>query len=160
MIELALDLLPRQKQPFTALDLFCGMGNFSIPLGLAGATVTGIEHNRRSTHWAEHNSRSNGLTTARFIAEDVEQQLQTLVARKARFDCILFDPPRQGLAKAASLLPLLEPERIIAVSCDPATLARDLALICKGGYRLTRLTPVDMFPQTHHIESVSLLERN
>ena len=160
MIELALGLLHGQTQPFTALDLFCGMGNFSILLGLAGATVTGVEHNRRSTHWAEHNSRSNGLTTARFIAEDVEQQLQTLVARKARFDCILFDPPRQGLGKAASLLPLLEPERIIAVSCDPATLARDLALICKGGYRLTRLTPVDMFPQTHHIESVSLLERN
>jgi 23S rRNA (uracil1939-C5)-methyltransferase len=159
MIELALDLLPLAPRPFTALDLFCGMGNFSLPLGLAGAQVTGVEHNRRSILWAEQNSRTNGLT-ARFIAEGVEPQLHTLVARKARFDCILLDPPRQGLGKAAALLPLLEPERIISISCDPATLARDLALISKGGYRISRITPVDMFPQTHHIESVALLERN
>ena len=159
MIELALDLLPRHSQPFTALDLFCGMGTFSIPLGLAGAQVTGVEHNRRSIHWAEQNSRTNRLT-ARFIAEGVEHQLHTLVTRKARFDCILLDPPRQGLGKAAALLPLLEPDRIISISCDPATLARDLARISTGGYRLTRITPVDMFPQTHHIESVALLERN
>ncbi len=159
MIELALDLLPRHSQPFTALDLFCGMGNFSIPLALAGAQVTGVEHNRRSIHWAELNSRTNGLT-ARFIAEGVEQQLHTLVARKARFDCILLDPPRQGLGKAAALLPLLKPERIISISCDPATLARDLARISTGGYRISCITPVDMFPQTHHIESVALLERN
>jgi 23S rRNA (uracil1939-C5)-methyltransferase len=159
MIELALDCLPRHAEPFTALDLFCGMGTFSIPLGLAGAQVTGVEHNRRSIYWAEQNSHANGLT-ARFIAEGVEQQLPTLVARKARFDCILLDPPRQGLGKAAALLPLLQPERIISISCDPATLARDLALISKGGYRIRRITPVDMFPQTHHIESVALLERN
>ncbi|WP_319588318.1 class I SAM-dependent RNA methyltransferase [uncultured Desulfobulbus sp.] len=159
MIELALDLLPLAPRPFTALDLFCGMGNFSIPLGLAGAQVTGVEHNRQSIHWAEQNSRTNGIR-ARFIAEGVEPQLHTLVARKTRFDCILLDPPRQGLGKAAALLPLLEPERIISISCDPATLARDLALIGKGGYRISRITPVDMFPQTHHIESVALLERN
>ena len=160
MIEMALDLLSPHAKPYTALDLFCGMGNFSIPLGLCGAQVTGIEHNRMSIHWAERNGRAAGLATARFIAAGVEQQLKALVERKARFDCILLDPPRQGLGKAAALLPQLAPERIVSISCDPATHARDLALITQAGYRLTRISAVDMFPQTHHIESVALLERN
>lgn len=160
MIEMALALLSPHAKPYTALDLFCGMGNFSIPLGLCGAQVTGVEHNRMSIHWAERNGSAAGLATARFIAAGVEQQLKALVERKARFDCILLDPPRQGLGKAAALLPQLAPERIVSISCDPATHARDLALITQAGYRLTRISAVDMFPQTHHIESVALLERN
>jgi len=160
MIELALGLPTIGPRPFSALDLFCGMGNFSVPLGLTGARVTGIEHNRRSIHWAKQNSRQAGLPDARFIAFDVEQQLKMLVARNQRFDCILLDPPRQGLGKASALLARLGPRRIISISCDPATLARDLRLIMDSGYRLARITPVDMFPQTHHIESVALLERN
>jgi 23S rRNA (uracil1939-C5)-methyltransferase len=160
MIERALGLLKIGPRSFSALDLFCGMGNFSIPLGLMGAQVTGIEHNRRSIHWAEHNSRQADLPGARFIAFDVEQQLKILAVRNQRFDCILLDPPRQGLGKASALLARLGPQRIISISCDPATLARDLRLIMDSGYRLSRITPVDMFPQTHHIESVALLERN
>lgn len=160
MIELALDLLPQPVHPRTVLDLFCGIGNFSIPLALRGFMVTGVEHNRRSIFWAQENSRRAGVSNTRFIAADVEQQLRTSVKQQARFDCILLDPPRQGLGKAAALLANLEPDRIISVSCDPATLARDLALITAEGYRLTRLIPVDMFPQTHHIESIGLLERN
>ncbi len=162
LIQLALDLCNGESEaaPFSALDLFCGMGNFSIPLGLMGAEVTGIEHNRRSLHWAGRNRLEAGLSTARFIAGNVEQQLQTLVARNHRFDRILMDPPRQGLGKASSLLARLGPQQIISISCDPATLARDLRLIVASGYRLAHITPVDMFPQTHHIESVALLERN
>jgi len=157
LIALALDCLPPSPSS-TVLDLFCGMGNFSIPLAMRGMAVTGVEHNGRSIRWAKENSRANGLT-ARFLAADVEQQLQALVAAQARFDAVLLDPPRQGLGKDAALLPLLHPAHILSVSCDPATLARDLAVIVKGGYRLTRLVPVDMFPQTHHLESVALLER-
>jgi 23S rRNA (uracil1939-C5)-methyltransferase len=160
LIELALGLLAVRPTPFPALDLFCGMGNFSIPLGLMGAQVTGIEHNQPSIHWAERNSRDTGLLKSRFIAGDVEQHLKQLVARNTKFDCILLDPPRQGLGKSSSLLPQLNPQQIIYISCDPATLARDLRLITAGGYQLTQITPVDMFPQTHHIESVALLERN
>lgn len=159
LVELALDLLPHPPLPGTALDLYCGMGNFTIPLALAGLTLTGVEQNRRSIHWAQVNSRAAGLTTTRFFAADVEHQLQALVAAGARFDTVLLDPPRQGVGKAAALLPLLQPAQVLSVSCDPATLARDLALIVAGGYRLVRLIPVDMFPQTHHIESVALLER-
>jgi 23S rRNA (uracil1939-C5)-methyltransferase len=160
MIELALDLPAPRTIPGAALDLFSGMGNSSIPLGLCGAQITGVEHNRVGVGWAERNSRAAGLATARFIAAGVEQQLKALVERKARFDCILLDPPRQGLGKAAVLLTKLAPERIVSISCDPATHARDLALITGAGYRLTRVGAVDMFPQTHHIESVALLERN
>ena len=160
MIELALDLPAPRTIPGAALDLFSGMGNFSIPLGLCGAQITGVEHNRVGVGWAERNSRAAGLAAARFIAAGVEQQLKALVERKARFDCILLDPPRQGLGKAAVLLTKLAPERIVSISCDPATHARDLALITGAGYRLTRVGAVDMFPQTHHIESVALLERN
>ena len=160
LIELALGLLATRPTPFAALDLFCGMGNFSIPLGLMGAQVTGVEHNQRSILWAEHNRREAGLKQASFIAENVEQHLKISVARNKKFDCILLDPPRQGLGKASTLLPQLEPQQIIYISCDPATLARDLRLITDGGYRLTQITPVDMFPQTHHIESIALLERN
>jgi len=136
------------------------MGNFSIPLGLQGAQVTGIEHNQESIHWAGRNSSEAGLLQARFIAGDVEQQLNQLIARNKRFDCILLDPPRQGLGKVAALLPQLGPQQIISISCDPATLARDLRLLTGSGYRIAQITPVDMFPQTHHIESVALLERN
>lgn len=160
LIALALEALAPLSPPFTALDLFCGMGNFSIPLALRGARVTGIEHNHQSIRWATSNSRANGLDAARFMAGDVETQLRALARRHAAFDCILLDPPRQGLGKAAALLPRLGPRFIVAISCDPATQARDLARILANGYRLRHITPVDMFPQTHHIESVALLERN
>lgn len=160
LLALALGLLAPPATPCTALDLFCGMGNFSLPLGLRGARVTGVEHNQPSILWAERNSRDAGLRQAHFIAEDVEQHLKNAVARKQKFDCILLDPPRQGLGKASALLPRLEPQQMIYISCNPATLARDLRLITADGYRLAHLTPVDMFPQTHHIESVALLERN
>ena len=160
LIELALGLLAPHPTPFTALDLFCGMGNFSLPLMLRGAQVTGVEHNQPSVLWAERNSHDVGLLHAHFIAEDVEQHLKKAVARNQKFDCILLDPPRQGLGKTSTLLSRLEPQQMIYVSCNPATLARDLRLITADGYRLAHIAPVDMFPQTHHIESVALLERN
>ena len=160
LVHQVLALLAPRNTPWTALDLFCGMGTFSIPLGLAGARLTGVEHNRHSILWAERNSRTAGLQGTRFIAADVGSQLTTMAARRETFSCIVLDPPRQGLGRAAALLPQLKPEQIIYISCDPATLARDLRLMCAGGYRVQRVIPVDMFPQTHHIESVTLLERN
>ena len=160
LIQAALQPLIEADQPFRALDLFCGMGNFAIPLGVLGGDVVGVEHNQHSIQWAQHNSDQAGLKTARFLADDVERQLHRLLKRNRQFDCVLLDPPRQGLGPAAALIPLLEPRLIISVSCDPATLARDLALITKNGYHLTRVVPVDMFPHTHHVESLSFLERN
>jgi 23S rRNA (uracil1939-C5)-methyltransferase len=160
LVALALDSLHSLPPAFAALDLFCGMGNFSIPLALHGAQVIGIEHNRESIHWATTNSSDNNLTASRFIAGNVVEKLRRMVRRHQEMDCILIDPPRQGLGQAAALVPQLQPRLIVAISCDPATQARDLQAIIAGGYHLSRITPVDMFPQTHHIESVALLERN
>lgn len=149
----------RECQPRTVLDLFCGAGNFSVPLGLAGFRVTGVEWDSTSVQWAEKNAQQNALRHFSFLAGDVNRELDRLVTAGQRFDCVVLDPPRTGLGKAAALLPRLAPRRIVSISCDPATQARDLGLLLAGGYRLERLTVVDMFPQTHHIESVAVLER-
>lgn len=158
LIALALELAGEVRGK-SVLDLYCGMGNFSVPLALAGAEVTGIEGSPESIHWAKRNAEANGVT-ARFIAADVHDSLRRMVKKQQRADIILLDPPRAGIGAAAMLLPDLQAERIIYISCDPATLARDLALLCGKGFRLMRLLPLDMFPQTSHIESVAVLERN
>ncbi len=142
----------------TILDLYCGMGNFSIPLALAGGTVTGIEWNRESIKWAGINAETAGIT-ASFFAADVAESLRQLVKDRALVDLIVLDPPRKGIAEAAALLAELNPEKIIYISCDPATLARDLTTLDGAGYATIKLIPVDMFPQTHHIETVALLEQ-
>ncbi|RWX45061.1 23S rRNA (uracil-5-)-methyltransferase RumA [Candidatus Electrothrix aarhusensis] len=161
LIRLVCDLagaLSRDLSGKTVLDLYCGMGNFSIPLGLCGGTVTGIEGNRESIRWAEKNAQQTGIL-ARFLVADVRAALKQLVNQGEKVDCILLDPPRSGVGKDIILLSRLEPEKIIYVSCDPATLARDLNLLRPHGYVVTQVVPVDMFPQTSHVESVVLLER-
>ncbi|MCW5206510.1 class I SAM-dependent RNA methyltransferase [Desulfobulbus sp. F5] len=157
LIALALDLAGDVRGK-SVLDLYCGMGNFSVPLALAGAAVTGIESSPESVFWAKRNAETAGVT-ARFFAADVQDSLRRMVKKQQRADIILLDPPRVGIGPAAALLPELQAERIIYISCDPATLARDLRTLCGSGYALVRLLPVDMFPQTHHIETVALLER-
>lgn len=142
------------------LDLFCGMGNFSLPLALNGALVTGIERNPAGVTWARTNCTRAGINNARFIANDVMAAMRKLARESGQADIIILDPPRQGIGRQAGQLALLNPARIIYISCDPATLARDLALITREGYRVATLHPVDMFPQTHHIETVVLLEKN
>ena len=143
----------------TVLDLYCGMGNFSIPLALQGATVTGIEQNPESIRWARINAESAGVMCSFFVS-DVLDSLRELTTNRQRVDTIILDPPRRGIGKAAGLLPRMRPQQIIYISCDPATLARDLATLYDRGYSLSQLIPVDMFPQTHHIESVALLKKN
>jgi len=142
------------------LDLFCGMGNFSIPLAMAGARVTGVEVNKHSITAAIDNARNAGIQKSRFITADVSHHLQELAKRNTRYDMILLDPPRQGLGKATQLLPGLGADKILYISCDPATLTRDLKVLTKEDYHLTSVTPVDMFPQTHHIECLAVLEKN
>ena len=142
------------------LDLFCGMGNFSIPLARAGAVVTGVEWNRRAIAAARSNAESAGIDAITFVSADVLKFIRRCVDTGCRYDILLLDPPRQGIGRAARLLPALAGGKIIYISCDPATLVRDLRTLGRAGYHLTSLTPVDMFPQTHHIESVAVLEKN
>jgi len=142
------------------LDLFCGIGNFSVPLAMAGAEVTGVEVNKHSITAAKENARNAGIQKSRFITADVSHHLQELAKKGTHFDMILLDPPRQGLGKATQLLSGLGADRILYISCDPATLTRDLKVLTQADYRLTSVTPVDMFPQTYHVECLAVLEKN
>ena len=142
------------------LDLYCGMGNFSIPLALNGATVTGLEINPHAIAAAKKNAHNAKIQDSRFIAADVGQYLEKSAGRDERFDMILLDPPRQGLGEATRFLSELGAETILYISCDPATLARDLRVLTGADYRLSTVIPVDMFPHTHHIECLAVLEKN
>ena len=150
------------ESPTTLLDLFCGIGNFSVPLLLRGWQVTGVEHNQRSIAWARKNSVvPASKATISYQCENVTRSLSQFNKKNRRFDVVLLDPPRQGLDReAVTNLIAMAPQKIVYISCDPATMARDLTCMCASGYSVTEVTPVDMFPQTHHIESVIVLEKN
>ena len=137
------------------LDLFCGMGNFSLPLARLVKHVVGVEESSVSIDMARQNARMNGLPNLTFHA----RQAEGARADNRDADIVVLDPPRSG---AYSLMKELvaEPARaIVYISCDPQTLARDLKPLLHGGYRLVSSRPYDLFPQTHHCESITLLER-
>ncbi len=140
------------------LDLFCGNGNFAVPLARYAADVIGIEAYEPSIMDAVGNARANGVTNAAFKSIDAAEGVGQLVAAGERFDLVLLDPPRTGAAEVVRRIHLLKPRSIIYVSCDPATLARDIGVLQRSGYEVVMSCPVDMFPQTYHIESVTLLE--
>ena len=140
------------------LDIFCGNGNFSIPLSRKASGIFGIEDYPPSIESATKNCAANGVKNAFFQCLDAVHAIERLIARGETFDLIILDPPRAGAREAASLIPELGPKKIVYVSCDPMTLARDLAIMKKKGYEVRRSRPVDMFPQTYHIESITLLE--
>jgi 23S rRNA (uracil1939-C5)-methyltransferase len=140
------------------LDLYCGNGNISVPIAPFVSEVIGVEGYAPSIEDAVANAKANGVANASFLLSDASKAVQRLARQGERFDLVILDPPRAGAECAADLAPL-GPEKIIYVSCDPATLSRDLALICDQGYRVTRSQPVDMFPQTYHLESVTELVR-
>jgi 23S rRNA (uracil1939-C5)-methyltransferase len=141
------------------LDLYCGNGNISLPLAGSVATVTGIEEYEGSVAEADVNMRANGITNAEFICRDAGQGVRMLADAGRSFDLVILDPPRSGAPGVASEIPRLRPDRIIYISCDPATLARDCGVLAGHGYRVERSVPIDMFPQTYHLESVTLLCR-
>jgi 23S rRNA (uracil1939-C5)-methyltransferase len=160
----------RSRPPARVLDLYCGMGNFSLPLSLYAREVIGLDGQGSGIRSAKRNVMLNnkrfGAHTGRthllncsFRKTSVPAGVKELVRAQEKFDCILLDPPRQGAAEIISALPALRAETILYISCNPATLARDLALLEKEGYRLEQIQPFDMFPQTHHLETVALLDR-
>jgi len=144
----------------TVLDLYCGIGNFSLPAAQRGAAVTGIEGDARLVERAAGNARANGLAgrvdfrQADLSAAPLADWLQRLNPAS-----VLLDPPRAGAPEAVSALVARPPARIVYVSCDPATLARDLGrLTGEGGYRLRAAGIADMFPHTGHVEAIAALE--
>lgn len=141
------------------LDLYCGVGTFTVPLARLAGEVVGIESHAAAAADAVHNLRSNGCGAARIIQGQVEQALPALT-REGPWDLAVLDPPRQGASRRVlDALTGMAVPRIVYVSCDPSTLARDLGVLVPAGYRCTALTPVDLFPQTFHLEAVAVLER-
>lgn len=137
------------------LDLYCGAGNFSLPLARRAGEVVGVEEYPPAIADARVNAARLGLTNTTFRAEPAEGTLSRLGA----FDLVLLDPPRTGAYNLMRELLAAAPRRVLYVSCDPATLARDLKPLVHNGYRVISSQPFDLFPQTWHIESLTVLER-
>jgi len=155
LVSKALKLLDPQPGERIA-DLFCGLGNFSLPLAARGAQVVGFEGSRELVERARQNAAANGLV-AQFEAVDL---FKTGIGAFGPFPKILIDPPREGAVELVKSLPAEWPRRVVYVSCDPATLARDAAiLVSTQGFRLVSAGVVNMFPHTAHVESVALFER-
>jgi len=137
-------------------DLFCGLGNFSLPLATRGAQVIGLEGSKALVERARQNALANGLTVQFEAANLFEPNL----APWGAFDKLLVDPPREGAIELVKALPEAWPKRIVYVSCDAATLARDAGvLVNTKGFRLSTAGVVNMFPHTAHVESIALFER-
>lgn len=139
------------------LDLYCGAGNLTLPLARTVGEATGVEVDSQSLDDARRNADRLGLANCRFIQQDAAAAAKGLVAGGERFSLVVLDPPRSGAADVLVHLPSLRPERLLYVSCNPATLARDLERLTAFGFRLGGVQPIDLFPETHHLESVALL---
>lgn len=147
----ALDLRPGDA----VLDLYCGVGLFTLPIAERAARVIGVEVADAAVRGARLNLRA--FPHARVIEADVEQALGEERITSQLWDAVVLDPPRRGVARPAlERLAALRPARVVYVSCDPATLARDVAILCAHGYALRYAQPLDMFPQTAHVETVAL----
>jgi 23S rRNA (uracil1939-C5)-methyltransferase len=146
----------------TVYDLYCGIGTIGLTLASRALTVWGVDASEESVACALENAELNGITNAAFFAGEAADSLAELSERAGKPDVVVVDPPRAGLSnKAVRRLGRLEAPKIVYVSCNPTTLAGNVKeLAVSWGYRLERVRPVDMFPHTPHVESVSLLTRS
>ncbi len=158
MVSLALKLLEPQATE-RVLDLFCGLGNFTLPLATCAAEVVGVEGSQEMVERGAENARANGLSNVSFYAHDLTQDVSGLPWAQAGFDKVLIDPPRSGALEVLPHVIKLAPTRIVYVSCNPATLARDAGELAQAGYVLTQAGVMDMFTHTTHVESIAVFER-
>jgi 23S rRNA (uracil1939-C5)-methyltransferase len=145
----------------TVYDLYCGTGTIGLAMAAHALTVWGVDISEESIACALENLDLNGIGNAAFFAGNVGQSLEELAERAGKPDVVVVDPPRAGLAgKALRRTGELGAPRLVYISCNPTTLASDVKVLRdEYGYELVRTKPVDMFPHTPHVESVSLLER-
>lgn len=142
-------------------DLFCGIGTIGLSMAGRARELWGIEIVEAAVADAQRNAELNGISNAHFIAGDVRTAMRPMVERAGKPDVVLVDPPRAGLSqKIVRRILETEPERIVYISCNPTTLAPNARQMAEAGYRLEEVRPVDMFPQTPHIEAVALLRRD
>lgn len=141
------------------LDLFCGLGNFALPLARQARDVVAVEGVEAMVARARRNAEDNGLGNAHFHQADLSKPLAEAPWIGEGFPAVLLDPPRDGALEIVRQMGALQAERVVYVSCNPATLARDAAELAGQGYRLRRAGILDMFPQTAHVEAMALFER-
>jgi 23S rRNA (uracil1939-C5)-methyltransferase len=159
MIPLALKLLDL-KASDTVLDLFCGLGNFSLPIARHVKEVVGVEGSQRMVERATMNAKANQIENTQFFAANLDDETTFSRFTGKTVDKILLDPPRTGALAIVNHMHKLNPSRIVYVSCNPATLARDTEiLVHQKGYTLKAAGIMDMFPHTAHVESIALFER-
>ena len=161
MVKLACDLLQLQ-QGERVLDLFCGLGNFTLPLArCVGETgqVVGVEGSEEMVRRAAENAEINGIIHAHFYSQDLTKDFSHHSWANQGFDALLIDPPRAGAEEIMHYVPKFGAKKIVYVSCNPATLARDAGVLVQHGYRLKKAGVMDMFTHTGHVESIALFEK-
>lgn len=161
MVKLACDLLDLQPGE-RVLDLFCGLGNFSLPLArCVGETgqVVAVEGSAEMVERGGENAALNQIEHAAFYAQDLTKDFSHQPWAVQGFDALLIDPPRSGAEEVMHYLPKFNAKRIVYVSCNPATLARDAGILAQAGYRMKKAGVMDMFTHTSHVESIALFEK-
>ncbi|WP_263753208.1 23S rRNA (uracil(1939)-C(5))-methyltransferase RlmD [Kosakonia cowanii] len=159
MVARALEWLDVQPQD-RILDLFCGMGNFTLPLAKRAAEVVGVEGVAELVAKGQENAQQNGLHNVTFFHENLEEDVTKQPWASRGFDKVLLDPARAGAAGVMQHIIKLSPGRVVYVSCNPATLARDSEALLSAGYQIERLAMLDMFPHTGHLESMVLFVKH
>ena len=158
MISKTMELLDLQPED-SVLDLFCGLGNFTLPVARHCKQVIGIEGSETMVERGSENARANGLTNTSFYAADLAQPLASAEWIKQDYNKVILDPPRSGAIEILPEIVKLAPERIVYISCNPATLARDAAFLEEHGYSMFCAGAMDMFPQTAHVESMAMFKK-
>lgn len=159
MVDRAIALLEIKPQE-QVLDLFCGIGNFSLALARCGALVTGIEGDQGAIHQAIHNAKLNKITDCNFFCCDLfDPSFLSAPWAQRQYDKLILDPPRCGAEQVIASLHHWQPHSLVYVSCDLATLARDSAALNQQGYHLVKAGIMDMFPHTQHAEAIALFQR-
>ncbi|MGG4664042.1 23S rRNA (uracil(1939)-C(5))-methyltransferase RlmD [Providencia vermicola] len=158
MVTQALEWLDLTRED-RVLDLFCGMGNFTLPIARLAQSVVGVEGVENLVEQARNNAQLNTISNATFYNENLEAEIHTQPWAAQGFNKVLLDPARAGAAGVMEHLIKLMPEKIVYVSCNPTTLARDSKVLLDEGYQLLHLRMLDMFPHTSHLESMALFIR-
>lgn len=159
MVAQALNWLEVDEQD-SVLDLFCGLGNFTLPLAKQAQHVVGVEGIDAMVHHATHNAQLNQLDNVAFYQANLEQEMTSAAWAQQKFAKVLLDPARAGAEGIVDQLSALGAKRVVYVSCNPATLARDSQSLLNQGFRLEKLGMLDMFPHTSHLESMALFVKN
>jgi len=152
--------LVKEQKAQSGLELFAGSGNLSFGLASELKKLACVELNKNAVELARITAREKGADNLKFFSQASESYLQYAAKNRLRVDLVILDPPRTGAKKESEKIVKLFPQKIIYISCEPSTLARDLKIYIDSGYRLEQMIPIDMFPQTFHIETVSLLSKS